>query len=136
MRSAQFKSASYGFVLNSKEPITTWTQLLNWRENLIDVWNWFLWCGNEIQVLSQVFLKTSTLYAVTPEVTKLIKRKYWKRCCVFPARGKSWNKNSEKWKSCKFTGRWSCCNMLTGNATINSIDVFIWLSTGKSLYYI
>ena len=27
-------------------------------EDLIDVWNWFLCCKNEIQVLSQVFLDT------------------------------------------------------------------------------
>ena len=39
----------------------------------------------------------------------------------------------------EFTGRWSCCNMLTWNTIINFIDmwkVFIWLSTGTSLYYI
>ena len=41
----------------------------------------------------------------------------------------------------EFTGRWSCCNMLTWNTTINLNDLknfFIWLllSTGKSLYYI
>ena len=32
-----------------------------------------------MQVLSQVFLKTATLYAVTPKITELIKRKYQKK---------------------------------------------------------
>ena len=68
---------------------------------MIDVWNWYLWCGNEIQVLSQVFLKTSTLHAVTAEVTELNNRKIRKRRRVFPARGESWNMNSQKRKSFK-----------------------------------
>ena len=37
---------------------------------MIDVWNWLLWWKNEIQVVSQVFLKTPTLYAVTAEITE------------------------------------------------------------------
>ena len=36
-----------------------------------------------MQVLSQVFLKTSTLYAVTPKITELIKRKYQKKDVVY-----------------------------------------------------
>ena len=50
---------------------------------MIDVWNLFLWCGNEIQVLSQVFLKTSTSYAVTTEVTELNYRKYQRKDGVY-----------------------------------------------------
>ena len=55
--------------------MTTSTQLLNLRGNLIDVWNWSLWCKNEIQVLAQVFLKTPTLHAVTAETVELNMRK-------------------------------------------------------------
>ena len=82
-------------------PITTWTQLLNRRENLIDVWNWFLWCGNEIQVLSHVFLKKSTSYAVTPEVTEINDRKHQKTTsCIFSQRTimtqNSWKRKSLK----------------------------------------
>ena len=68
---------------------------------MIDVWNLFLWCKNEIQVLhvSQDFLKTPTLYAVPAEVTKLNNRKkISKRHHIFPARGQPWN-NSQKRKS-------------------------------------
>ena len=46
---------------------------------MIDVWNWFLWCKNEIQVLAQVFLKTPTLHAVTAEVIELNNRKNLKK---------------------------------------------------------
>ena len=45
---------------------------------------------NEIQVLSQVFLKTPILNAVAAEVTELnYRKKSKKRRRVFPARGKS-----------------------------------------------
>ena len=40
-----------------KAMITTSTQLLDWRKTLIDVWNWFLRCIDEIQALSQVFYR-------------------------------------------------------------------------------
>ena len=50
---------------------------------MIDVWNWFLWSGNEIRVLPQVFLETSTLYAVTAEVTELNKRKKSEKDVVY-----------------------------------------------------
>ena len=52
------------------------------REKL-DVWNWFLRCGNKIQVLSHVFLKKSALYAITPEVTEINNRKYPKKYVVY-----------------------------------------------------
>ena len=42
---------------------------------------------NEIQVVSQVFLKTPTLYAVAVDVMELNNRKNLKRRRVFPARG-------------------------------------------------
>ena len=54
---------------------------------MIYVSNWFLWCKNEIQVLSQVFLMTPTLYAVTAEVTELNNRKNLKNTscmCIQP----------------------------------------------------
>ena len=54
---------------------------------MIDVWNWFLWCGNEVQVLSQVFLRTSTLYAVTAEVTELNNRKNQKKASSISSQG-------------------------------------------------
>ena len=87
-------------IFNVANNITS-TQLLNWRENLIDVWNWFLWCGNEIQVLSHIFSKKSTSYAVTPEVTEINNRKYQKTTsCIFSQRTimiqNSWKRKSLK----------------------------------------
>ena len=52
---------------------------INSTSKLIDVWNWFLWCKREIQVLAQVFLKTPTLHAVTAEVIELNNRKNLKK---------------------------------------------------------
>ena len=57
------------------KPVKTSTLLSNWRENLIDVWNWFLWCKDEIQVLSQVSLKTPTWCAITTQATGVNNRK-------------------------------------------------------------
>ena len=50
---------------------------------MIGIWNWFLWAGNEIQVLSQVFLKTSALYAVPEEVNELNNRKKSEKDVVY-----------------------------------------------------
>ena len=63
--------------------------------------NWFLWCGNEIQVLPRIFfLKTSTLNAVTPKVTELNNRKYQnKTSCISSQRKIMKPLNSRKRKS-------------------------------------
>ena len=64
---------------------------------------WFLWCGNEIQVLPRIFfLKTSTLNAVTPKVTELNNRKYQnKTSCISSQRKIMKPMNSRKRKSFK-----------------------------------
>ena len=73
---------------------------------MIDVWNWFLWCKNEIQVLAQIFLKTPTLHAVTAEVIELSNRKNLKKTLYVSSqwaimKHETWNKSSQKWKSFK-----------------------------------
>ena len=82
------------------KPVKTSTLLSNWRENLIDVWNWFLWCKDDIQVLSQVSLKTPTWCAITTQATGVNNRKkISKRRRAFQAREQSWHKISQKRRS-------------------------------------
>ena len=66
-----------------------------------DTWNWFLWCGNEIQVLPHVFLKKSALYPVTPEVTELNNRKYQKKTSCTSSQRTTMEQNSRKQKFLK-----------------------------------
>ena len=75
------------------KPVKTSTVLSNWRENLIDVWNWFLWCKDEIQVLSQVSLKTPTWCAITTQATGVNNRKKSQKDVVHSQKRRSNLKN-------------------------------------------
>ena len=75
------------------KPVKTSTLLSNWRENLIDVWNWFLWCKDEIQVLSQVSLKTPTWCAITTQATGVNNRKKSQKDVVHSQKRRSNLKN-------------------------------------------
>ena len=39
-------------------------QINDYKENLIDVWNWFLRCTNEIQVSSEIEIDTRALSSI------------------------------------------------------------------------